>query len=1259
MNRLTRFLPAFLFTALSVAAQGVDHEKAVQQATEAGDLAKAEELCARWIAEKPDNDRPHIVLGKLYARTEQLDEALAQFEMARDLNPQSPEPFCGAAGVFLKSGMPEDAITEFKAALGLRPDYAPALKGLAEAEALLANAQQDGVWIRLGEINDECGLRLVEGRKPSRVVTIGGRECRATDKGAQSPFLYFDVDDDYLFDVDFPVRVTVEYCDLGTDLLQLKYDSTDTGAHEGGAAKAAEYVRMGGTKTWKEYTFNLPDARFATENAWDFAINPDLWRGETDIYVSSVHVVLGGLAVTVDPKFAATDGTGVCVVAAKVVDAQGPVPDGTLVTFDADRGTIPANAKTFGGEAKATFEAGTEPGEATITVRTGEDRRTVTIPILRGSGAAVRRRLLVHRFGGHDEWEVSGTEGTLLTVRSAPEHEREGRPSTRVTYRLSQDDVRSNAGVSRTIPLPGRPAKLGLWMDLDGSPNTLRVELSDATGQVHVYQLGSMAPSGWRWLEFEIGPGMYHHSGANDGDLHFPLQFRKLLLRRYYGKRPRQCEGEVYLQDLTVETDVPASETILLDVTPADPRALFDTEQQISFLTRIGNMTAEPLRGRIRWLIMAEEDDVVAEGSTEELEIASNTRVREDIALDLAKPGVYRVRFTLATSGEETREPSALPSEEITVVLLRKMTDLGISADTQPTDNGLTVRLTNQGAQAARVALSYRVLNQKNGVLRRGALGRPDMEMAPGESLECPLTIEGLPPDRYSILLLLDAAGDQRCASLLSHEVFPTQVTLTGRVVGADARPIPGASIRARLLKRPHPYSTWQDESIRAWETETDKDGQYVLEGMDVPGNLDVHHLYVEAVANGYVDVQRIHSLRSLVASRRQAAHISTLRLTRGVELTGRVIGGDGEPVPDASVCALTAATAGVTTTIARGTGGGTGGHTGRQAQSSRPRMTDAGGRFKLPVPPEASTKLAVYSSQWAATWVTASAKQPDLGDIQLERGTVVSGTFLDGGGKPVVGYWVVAAGLVVSGTGSDEEARPAAGHRAIAGSIDGGKPPNSANPVRVAAKTGSEGAFALPPLKGRFSISTPESFLLWVTEAPRRSPPPRLTILPQTLDLDGTRDRLTLELRAVRQVPVSGRVLDVDGTPAEGVGLLLHCADLGSMMMPNCAVTNEDGRFVFEGIPHGLKDVSISAPGVRAWKRNASTYLKPKPLAHVVGARDDGTVHVEQLTEDLTGVDFQYQFWRPEDGFLAGEAPGPPAEERVRGEMAAERDVH
>ena len=638
--KLRVFAPLALLCLSSALTWGAEtnFEKAAQQLMKAGDLAKAKQLCDQWAKAKPEDEGPYLLLGRLYVKLEMYEKAIEPFEMAREVNPLNPEPMCELGKIFLLAGMAEEAMAEFQAALEVRKDYAPARKGLAEARGLRDNPYPNGVRVTLGAANEARGLRLWDKRNPSRVVTMGGRECRATDKARHILRLDLDVSDEYLHEVDLPVRVTVEYFDVGTDRLSMQYDSTDFTAYRGGASKVTERVTKTDTKTWRKYTFNLPDARFSTKDGQDLVLWCDSWRRQEDLYVSSVHVVQGGLQARAEPKAATVGGVSSCAVTAKVFDANGPVPDGTPVHFATDRGTVTAKVETVEGMAEATFTSGGEPGEANVTVSTEHDKRVVNIPVLRGVGKIVHRRLLVHPFGGKEKWKIHGTAGTELIVEPAPDRGREGRPATRVVYKLRQEDRRSMASMIRAIPLPGRAVKLSLWVHLDGTPNSIHMELEDATGQLHGYLLGYMKAAGWKRMEQVIGAAMRHRGGANDGRLHYPLKLHHLTFRRYYGGGQHPCEGEVYLQDLTVETDIPSSESLELTITPAEPKSTFRVGKDVLFRARLGNLLAEPRNVELRWTVEDGEGQRVAEGQTEEIEIGPEKRVLKDVPLALATP---------------------------------------------------------------------------------------------------------------------------------------------------------------------------------------------------------------------------------------------------------------------------------------------------------------------------------------------------------------------------------------------------------------------------------------------------------------------------------------------------------------------------------------------------------------------------------------------------------------------------------------------
>ena len=101
------------------------------------------------------------------------------------------------------------------------------------------------------------------------------------------PWMYFDVDDSWLYFVRgrVPVTVTIEAhaCEQGAQRIgfNLYYDSVD-----GYRASKWQWVEPG--SGWKTYRIVLPDASFTNRNGYDFRINAQGSRN--DLWVSSVTV---------------------------------------------------------------------------------------------------------------------------------------------------------------------------------------------------------------------------------------------------------------------------------------------------------------------------------------------------------------------------------------------------------------------------------------------------------------------------------------------------------------------------------------------------------------------------------------------------------------------------------------------------------------------------------------------------------------------------------------------------------------------------------------------------------------------------------------------------------------------------------------------------------------------------------------------------------------------------------------------------------
>ena len=147
------------------------------------------------------------------------------------------------------------------------------------------------VSARLGRANVENGLYNMPFRDRRNgaveVVDVDGSEAVRTNASKDIVFVYFDVDDTFLFFVDnrAAVEVSIEVRGAGAPQqlgFNLLYDST-TGY------RFTPWHWVEPAQAWVTYTFRITDANFANTWGWDFAINAGGNRRE-DLTIRTVTV---------------------------------------------------------------------------------------------------------------------------------------------------------------------------------------------------------------------------------------------------------------------------------------------------------------------------------------------------------------------------------------------------------------------------------------------------------------------------------------------------------------------------------------------------------------------------------------------------------------------------------------------------------------------------------------------------------------------------------------------------------------------------------------------------------------------------------------------------------------------------------------------------------------------------------------------------------------------------------------------------------
>jgi tRNA A-37 threonylcarbamoyl transferase component Bud32 len=118
------------------------------------------------------------------------------------------------------------------------------------------------VSVDLGAVNEENGLAQIEYEDgPTVLANAGGKSARQPSGSAPCRYIYFGVDDQFVFAQNTHLQVKVEYFDVEkSNGFQIEYDSADTSIPLQGRYKGTTWIPLTGDRQWKTTSFDLPIA---------------------------------------------------------------------------------------------------------------------------------------------------------------------------------------------------------------------------------------------------------------------------------------------------------------------------------------------------------------------------------------------------------------------------------------------------------------------------------------------------------------------------------------------------------------------------------------------------------------------------------------------------------------------------------------------------------------------------------------------------------------------------------------------------------------------------------------------------------------------------------------------------------------------------------------------------------------------------------------------------------------------------------------
>ena len=239
------------------------------------------------------------------------------------------------------------------------------------------------------------------------------------------------------------------------------------------------------------------------------------------------------------------------------------------------------SGEPFHGFASLTDVEGLSPAAAKTELRlaAGETEKIVLLPLAGPAGAKYRYGVLLEeegrtaqavpprRWTAVDDFARYSAQTLAAAYRLVPDGDRKvsseqtmmpapppaGLPGSaanclKITYRFDQGwkfvGLRPKTDALRRVE--GRPRSVGMWIHCDGTGNTLRLRVVDATGQTLQPDGEVMRGKGWRYITFSLdGTHAGHWGGANDGMFHYPLRWDSLLL--IDSSHQKKTEGVIYV----------------------------------------------------------------------------------------------------------------------------------------------------------------------------------------------------------------------------------------------------------------------------------------------------------------------------------------------------------------------------------------------------------------------------------------------------------------------------------------------------------------------------------------------------------------------------------------------------------------------------------------------------------------------------------------------------------------------------------------
>ena len=414
------------------------------------------------------------------------------------------------------------------------------------------------------------------------------------------------------------------------------------------------------------------------------------------------------------------------------------------------------------------------------------------------------------------------------------------------------------------------------------------------------------------------------------------------------------------------------------------------------------------------------------------------------------------------------------------------------------------------------------------------------------------------------------------------EEEVPLPGTITGIVVDHSLVPVAGAEVKFWFFGKQKNSSSHLDVKTRIELVgTTDESGRYTIDssGHSFNGGYSGHGV---VNAKGFPQA----SVPYIPNAKDEALDMPNTVFHQKRRITGRIVSMEGDSVPKNCIIRLV-------------------GNTGESVEKDFPCpyffspsiSCDATGRFETWIPSNMPVAMSIRSDDHSGHQMLVPGDEEELGEIELLKGSRLSGQVLDKDGKPV-------AGVIVNIRSTESLGN---GYRLLSDSV----------------KSDKVGNYQLPPFRG--------PCVVWVSESGNfrdgsilkgdRKPP---IIKPQIVELAGTR-ATNLNLIESKTVSVRGTIRWDDGTPAANIDVTCSIySELVRTRSVNRTFTDEEGRYEL-AIPQYAEDGKVQISITGDTHPVDGRYYEPHTLNDLdVMKKGKSSMTLKATLTDLEGADWE-----------------------------------